>query len=66
MDISGKPIVLGLEIHASTGWAVLGQYTEGTVQFVTVLLGICVATAPLYILESSLAPDLLFDIGFFA
>ena len=38
----------------------------GTVQFVTVFLGICVATAPLYILESSLAPDLLFDIGFFA
>ena len=32
----------------------------------TVFLGICVATAPLYILESSLAPDLLFDIGFFA
>ena len=42
------------------------EYGTGTVQFVTVFLGICVATAPLYILESSLAPDLLFDIGFFA
>eukprot|EP01048_Picozoa_sp_COSAG05_P000847 COSAG05_NODE_26_length_29797_cov_35.911139_10_plen_97_part_00 len=36
------------------------------VRFFTVFLGICIATAPLYILKSSLAPDLLFDIGFFA
>ena len=35
------------------------EYGTGTVQFVTVFLVICVATAPLYILESSLAPDLL-------
>ena len=35
MDISWKPIVLGLEMHASIGWAVLGQYTEADFQMQT-------------------------------
>ncbi len=30
------------------------------------VFGVCVATAPLYILKSSLAPDLLLDTGCFA